>query len=415
MMRLFSMELKRILKTRITLIMIIVALVFSALLAWIPVTFRWVLSEEPNGQELALKGMDAIHWYEDHSVIEGELTPEIIAHAVEVRQDIYREYRSEFGENIPARVYYDKLWPYEDVSKCALEPMADENGFAPAFLEIDTDILSDYYGLLEPRLTRVLQWDNDDHPAAVEAGLKKFEKVSKPYTYYYGADRDNLDYEVLTIWLIVMICAFICSTIFSSDKQTGADDIQSCSKYGTVKLCMCKIVASLLICCVLFMACLTTFILLTKALFGSAGNNTSVQVLYSATSLFNGTIGKLQWHLALNSLLILCCTVTFTLLISSFCKKNANAVCISLFSVLFPLMSYMIIPESIEKWVQCFLPSGGIGTSNSVLYMITQYDFLNVGNISIWNVDALIWITIVEIPAFIVILLLRKRGVKTKI
>lgn len=406
-MRLFLLEVKRVLKTRTTYILIAAALLVTLVCAWLPVTFQNVHTIDDNGNEIRLNGLDAIHWFQQHDILQGELTAEKIAEAVIQRQNIYREYHSEYGENIPVIDYFQRLWPYETVSRCSLEAMADkETGWAPEYLDIEASDVLNFYSRLEDRLAYVIRSENDQNPAAVKTGLEKFSKVEKPYTYYYGVDSNNMDYEVILMMVLALICAFICSTVFSSDTQTGANDIQSCSKYGTLHLSFIKIAASGLICSVLFVACSATYIMMTCYFFGKESLMTSVQALYSVTSLPHWNMGELMWGVMWYTLLFVGSTVNFTLLVSVFCRKNANAVCISLLSVIAPVIGYIAIPEKIEKWVQCFWPSGGIGAANSILYMLIDYNFLSIGSSSFWQVDAILVISAVEILVFIVLILL---------
>jgi len=66
-MRLFVLEVKRVLKTRMTWILILLALALSALMAYIPVTFEEVLITDETGQEIRLSGLDAIHYYQQYN------------------------------------------------------------------------------------------------------------------------------------------------------------------------------------------------------------------------------------------------------------------------------------------------------------------------------------------------------------
>lgn len=193
--------------------------------------------------------------------------------------------------------------------------------------------------------------------------------------------------------------------MFSSDSQTKANDIQFCTKYGTLRLSLTKIIASSLICGALFVACSGIFITLTGIFFGKESLSTSVQALYSVTSLPDWNMGEMMWGIMWCSLLLVGCTVAFTFIVSALCSKNATAVCISLLSVIAPIITYVALPEKIEKWIQCFMPSGGIGTSNSILYMFINFDFLPVGNKAFWNSEAILVISAVEIIVFIILTL----------
>ena len=108
-MRLLSLEMKRILRTRITWILLGMALVLTVAMAYIPVTFEGVMIEE-QGEEKELGGLEAIRYYRQfNDTIYGEVTTEKLRDAIEKRQKLYQEYDSEYGENIPSKVYYEEL------------------------------------------------------------------------------------------------------------------------------------------------------------------------------------------------------------------------------------------------------------------------------------------------------------------
>ena len=63
-----------------------------------------------------------------------------------------------------------------------------------------------------------------------------YDQVKKPYEIYPGYNTDAMDYQMLLAYVLVLLCTVIAAPVFTSDYQTGADDILRCTKYGTVKL-----------------------------------------------------------------------------------------------------------------------------------------------------------------------------------
>ena len=51
--------------------------------------------------------------------------------------------------------------------------------------------------------------------------------------------------------------------------------------------------------------------------------------------------------------------------------------------------------------VQTLLPGAGIGLGNSLLYAMTNFDFLHLGSASFWNTDVMLMLALVKIPLFI--------------
>ena len=76
-MRLMKLELKRVLKTRLTLILLTFSLVLSLVMAYIPTTFSYVSYLDDNGNTIKLLGLDAVQYLKTlQSDTAGEVTPQ---------------------------------------------------------------------------------------------------------------------------------------------------------------------------------------------------------------------------------------------------------------------------------------------------------------------------------------------------
>lgn len=401
-MRLFLLEIRRVLRTRMTWVLLGGSLALTAVLAYIPVTYEGVVIEE-DGKETELRGIQAARYYQQYNdTIYGEVTAKKLREAVEKRLEIYPIYDSEYGENIPSNVYYGELALSEPYVHGIREVCADlKTGIAPQTLEIRPEDAEKYYERLTERLASVMEMEQKDYPSAEKLALEKFEKVERPYTYYYGANANSMDYQVLLIFAVTIFCVVIAAPVFSAEYQTGADDILRCTRHGRLRLAVTKILSALLITGTAFALCGVLFILITNSLFGWEGTKTSIQILYSATSLPAYNVGQLQWANLAGSFLILMSGVSFTLFLSARMKNNVSALAAGLFFVILPVVAEAALPEAAGMWLGCFLPSGGIGMSNCLLYSLVDYHFLHMGQASVWNVDLLLVARAAEIPLFI--------------
>ncbi len=403
-MRLLLLEIKRVLLTRITWFLLGMSLILTAALAYIPVTFEGVVLDE-NGKKTELTGLEAVkHYRQYNNTIYGEVTAEKLTEAIEKRQELYREYDSEYGENIQSEVYYKELASSDAYVHGIKEVFADpKTGIAPEVLELDPEEVGDYYGRLTERLASVMKMGQKDYPSAEKAALEKFEKVERPYQYYYGASGNSMDYQVLLIFAAAVFCVVIAAPVFSTEYQTGSDDILRCTRHGRARLAAAKILSAFLITGTAFTFCGVLYILISNCLFGWEGTKTSMQIIFSVTSLPAYTIGQLQWANLAGSILIVLSTISFTLFVSSKAKNNVSALAGGLLFVILPVIADAALPGQLGKWVGCILPSGGIGLSNSLLYAMTDFDFLHIGQTSVWNVDLLLVIRAVEIPVFVLL------------
>ena len=74
---------------------------------------------------------------------------------------------------------------------------------------------------------------------------------------------------------------------------------------------------------------------------------------------------------------------------------------LALLFVLLPFLVYTMMPGQLGDWLQTLLPGAGIGLGNSLLYAMTNFDFLHLGSASFWNTDVMLMLALVKIPLFI--------------
>ena len=75
-MRLFRLELKRILKSRRTLILLAIALLLSVAMAYLPISFEGINRPNEDGTVTELDGLAAIKYKQDlYKTCAGELLP----------------------------------------------------------------------------------------------------------------------------------------------------------------------------------------------------------------------------------------------------------------------------------------------------------------------------------------------------
>ena len=107
-MRLFRLELKRILKSRRTLILLAIALLLSVAMAYLPISFEGINRPNEDGTVTELDGLAAIKYKQDlYKTSAGEVTPDRIKSALETYQSCVREYGPVEEEGFPLAVYIE--------------------------------------------------------------------------------------------------------------------------------------------------------------------------------------------------------------------------------------------------------------------------------------------------------------------
>lgn len=402
-MRIFILEMKKIIQTRVTWILLLAVLLLSILMAYLPVTFEGVSYQTENGERAHVSGLAAVRYKKEAGEkVSGDVTTEKIMRAVQEYQNALKEYEVEDSFELPEDIYYDRLMIYQPFVHGVKEVFSDENtGMAPGFLDLTLKEIGTFYEKAPVRLANLMRMEGS-RQADIDKAEEMYQKVKTPYQYYEGVSGNSMDYQVLYIFLLTMFCAVIVSPVFSMDYQTGADDIFRCTKYGRLRLAIIKILAALLITGVTFLVCGIAWILMTNTLFGWESTKTSMQMIFSVSSLPAFTVGELEWVNLLGSFLLFLSLMSLILFLSARIKNSAVALASSMFFCILPILSCTGAPKIIENWLQCLLPGGAIGLSNSLLYAMTELDFMHLGSLSVWNVHLMLIAAAIWIPVLLI-------------
>ena len=242
--------------------------------------------------------------------------------------------------------------------------------------------------------------EQPDNPAAQRKAVEMYQRVEKPFEVYPGVSSTITDYQNIMGFLALLFCVVIAAPVFSADYQSGADDILRCTRHGRAKLGIAKLLATLFISGLAFIICATVFILVVNSLFGWECTKTSIQMLYSIVTLADMNMGELQYLFAVAGLLSVLASVSFTLFLSSKCKSTVASLASALVFCIAPVVISMTVPGVLSTWLCSILPTSGTSIQASVLYAITDFQFLNLGGLAIWTPYAMIGACVIEIPLF---------------
>lgn len=403
MIRLLRLEIKRVLKARQTRILVLLAILFSAFMAYLPVTFENIRYKDDVGNQIELKGMDAIQYEKElQKDITGTVTPSKVKFAVESYQNCLREYGVKEYYELPEEVYNESIKPYAPLISGVKEVFANPStGMAPSVLDINPDKIDNYYGVCEEWIGKLMKIEQKDNQNAQEAAIEMYKNVKKPFVFNPGINSNVMDYQLLLSSVIILCCVVIVAPIFSSDYQTGAHDILRCTRYGGVRLGIIKVISAMSICSILYLFCMIIYICISNSLFGWDSTKTSIQMIYSIVNLGNWNVGTLQWLMVLSGLLSALATASFTLFISSKCKNiiitlsMGFAICIS------PMIVFTMNIGEIETLIRCILPSGGGVILRGFLHTALNFEFLNIGEFTMWAPYAMIAFSAIEIVLFL--------------
>ena len=401
-MRILYLELKRVLKSKLTWILLALALLLSVLLAWLPTTYCYSNYTDEAGNEVNLTGLASIaHEKERQAEAAGIVTPQRVREAVETYQACLASYGVTESYDLPEGVYEREILPIAPLLHGVKEAFADpDTGMAPAIMEIDPEQIDDYYSVCEARIASLMAMEQPDSPETQRKAVEMYRNTEKPFEVYPGMNSTVLDYQNIMGFLVLLFCVVIAAPIFSADYQSGADDILRCTRYGRASLGIAKLSAALFISGTAFVICAAVHILVADSLFGWECTRTSVQMMYSIVTLADMNIGGLQFLFAASGLLSVLACVSFTLFLSARCRTTVSSLASSLVFCIAPVVISMTAPGALGTWLCSVLPASGTSIQASVLYAITDFRFLNLAGLSVWTPYAMIGACMIEIPLF---------------
>ena len=401
-MKLLTLELKRILKSRLTWILLSLSLVFSLLLAYLPVTYCYSSCTDEAGNEVRLTGLASIAYEKERQGdASGVVTSERVREAVKTYRACLERYGVTESYNLPEGVYEEEILPIAPLLHGVKEAFADpDTGMAPSIMEIAPEELEDFYAVCGERIVSLMAMEQSGHPAAQRRAAEMYQKVKKPFEVYPGMTTAVMDYQNIMGFLVLLFCVVIAAPVFSAGYQSGADDILRCTRHGRLRLAAAKTAAPLLMGGAVFGVCSVVYLVMVNSLFGWECTRTSIQMMYSIVTLAELNIGELQWLFAAAGLLSVLASVSFTLWISASCRNAAVSLAAALAFCIAPVVLYMALPGTLAPWVCSILPASGTSIQASILYAITDFRFLNLGGLSIWTPYAIIGACVVEIPLF---------------
>ena len=109
-------RIKRLLKTRSVGILIIAALILSAVLSYLPVTYIQAYKTDKSGTIQVVTGIEAIKAKKaDKKALHGEMTEAKIRETIADIKEVLKEYGSLERQNIPLDVYVKKVYSHLDI------------------------------------------------------------------------------------------------------------------------------------------------------------------------------------------------------------------------------------------------------------------------------------------------------------
>ena len=396
-MRLYYLEMKRLIRTKSVWILMIAMVVLAAVMAYVPVTFIGAYKTD-GGNVQAVTGVQAVKIKkETRKDTDGEVTEEKIRQAIRVLNEMYQEYGSSFMEEVPADVYAEKIYPIMPVLNVIEQVLAPDgkNLYNMEAFDVKEEDAATIYEKYREEIQGLSQ-----NPELVKEMQKISGSVKTPFTYESGMTLETVDYYTIYLFLVMFAFIVIASPVYAAEYQTGADDVIRCTKNGRVRIAVTKILVTFTLAVATFVASSLTFVAVLYILYGGSGFGTSIQMgyVFYLPALTIGSMLKLQ---IAGGVLFTLATVSFVLFLSSKCK-NVQTALISAFGIaILPMILNMAGNNNVLNIMRCILPTGGFGLINGLQSELMAQNFALVAGHYIWLPYILLVAAAVAVPVFV--------------
>lgn len=399
-MRLYTQELKRILKSSRARVIILLAVLLPILLAFLAAEFNDANYVDTNGDIIPLHGTAAMRFLKEASADgNGDATIERLKDALRTYQSLYEEYGTDPLESgFPLDVLWRDVQPIRALLRMITQTYSQPDGTID-LQTLSVDDLDSFYEDVENKLTAVMESDQElRRPAMIRMAQQIFHKVKTPFTISQGYTRDAFDYIEFTILFLVILSATLAAPAFSERYGSGEDSILRCTVFGRGKLVRTTVFAELTIVTAMYFIGIALHLLISDMVFGVETLKESVQTLYTVYSLPNMSLLDLQIILALAGWLCCLTVTTMALCISARVTETSTAMVLSLIIVVLPTLLYSIGGGA--NWLLALLPSASVGLSNNMLMSLVDLRFLMLGDTAFWYPIVLVCTSTVEFFLF---------------
>lgn len=401
-MRLYVLELKRLLKTRSVGILNIAALILSAVLSYLPVTYIQAYKTDKSGNIQAVTGIEAVKAKKaDKKALHGEMTEAKIRETIADIKEVLKEYGSLDRQDIPLDVYVKKVYPHLDII-AVLEQTVVPNGkslYTLEYSDINEDDAEKVYAAYKGNVQNL-----NKNPEVQKKINQMTESIQTPFTYYPEISTDQLDYYEIYLFLVMIIFMVIITPVFAAEYQTGADQILRCTKCGRLRLALIKIAVVFTLVLTVFATGTGIFSIIMRVLYGVEPFKNPLQMMGYLYYIPAFTVRKMYGVMAVGVLLSLMAVAASTLFFSAKCK-NVQTALISAFGTAFvPMVIYTISNgRNIFEILMCIFPTSGLAFMNSLEQELLARNFVKIGSEYYWTPYIIMIAAVICIPVFLIV------------
>lgn len=397
-MKILKAELKRILKSKSTLIMIGITFLLTVFLAYFPASSQGMNIVEPDGSLSGVSGIQAINrFHEIEKPIEGNLTSSKLLDTLNKYNQSYKKHNGDITFLVVAK----ELQPYETLMETltyATPNMFDASKKSATLHDLTTQDAESFYERRASNQKTFLEQQAGLTGSALKDAQNREKQVPKPL--YYASClgwKDAFEYIEMAAKLLAFIVCIIASQSFANSYRSGEDDILRCTRFGRKQFAHAKVASVLIFTGGLYCICMLLFFIINGLTLGMAGLKTSVQFIDMLSPL-PWTYGSLWLHTALYGLIAILATTSFVLFISSISKTPVFVMAFSIPLIILPVLMRFTFKVSgtVLPFIQDALPTSGLNV---------YYSFIGgAGGVryygSVWSPYVTVAAAVIEIIVF---------------
>lgn len=403
MRRILLLEIRRILFSRRNFILLLAGLALSVVMGIMPITYERASYLDADGNIAVLSGRDAIEYHNSlYEPIEGDVTPEKLENALAQYQEAIGEAGglSLYDEEFPTEIRVEKIDPVDPLLFPLPEVYADPGtGLQTELTDISLEEIPDFYDRAVEHIGDLTAREYGSQNI-VDKSTEMYRQIDTPFQLYGDYSANALDYIVLNIFLLFLICMAMAAPAFSENYENGSDHILRCTRYGRRHCAGFRLLALVLVFTIYYLICMGIEIRILNQAFGTESLKTSIQMVVQVIALVPLNVGEVQMVTVLGGLLSLLSGICFALFISARMRSAMVSMLFSLIVAILPTILYFAVGLS---WLVFLWPSSGIGMQNSLMYQLLDTKFLTIGDWGIWVPWVIIAAAAVELVVFAVL------------
>lgn len=403
-MRLYVLELKRLLKTRSVSFLLIAVLVLSAVMAYVPVTYIQAYKTDKSGNIEVVSGIEAIKVKKaDKKALQGEMTEAKIRETITDIKEVLKEYGSLSRQDIPLEVYVQKVYPHSDIIAVLEQTVVPDgkNLYTMKYSDISEEDAENVYAAYRENVRNL-----NKNPGIQKKINQMTAQIQTPFTYYPEITTDQLDYYEIYLFLVMIFFMVIITPVFTAEYQTGSDQILRCTKYGRLRLALTKTAVIFTLVFAAFVTGTAIFTVIMRVLYGAEVFKNPLQMLGYLYYIPAFTVGKMYKVMVAGALLSLAAVAASTLFFSAKCKSVQSALICAFATAFAPMVVFTISNgRNLLDILRCIFPTSGLAFMNSLEGELLGRNFVRIGSGYHWTPYIIVIAAGISIPLFVILAL----------